>query len=131
MVGNSEHRNKSSGGEDGLPMYGERNLRSKKFERKEKRPDATFQYAVKFHQIPLIDNSITRIRLYTITDGDDSLCNTHIHYAIHCPKGRCWDPHSRDSGASLTKMFVVRSIIHHCKNMRRNTPHFLSPNIRT
>ena len=43
-----------------------------------------FQNAVKFHQLPLIDDSITRIRLYTSVD-DDSFSDTHNHYIVQPP----------------------------------------------
>src|SRR5277367_4586287 len=42
-----------------------------------------FQNAVKFHQLSLIDDSITLIRLYTTVDDDDSFHNPHNHYVVH------------------------------------------------
>ena len=42
-----------------------------------------FENAVKFHQLSLIDDSITRIRLYTTVDDDDSFGNSHNRYVVH------------------------------------------------
>jgi serine/threonine protein kinase len=46
-----------------------------------------FQNAINFHHLPLIDDSITRIRLYTSIVDDDSFHNTRNHYTVHRPLG--------------------------------------------
>ena len=66
----------------GIPCVENAIYTLRKLKERENALTQLFQNAVKFYELSLIDDSITRIQLSTTVD-DDSFRNTHNHYVVH------------------------------------------------